>query len=58
MAFEYMKAIGYEGNQLLVVRHHDADHPHVHLLVNRITYYGKVIFDSNNFHTSQSAFAG
>ncbi|WP_191165813.1 relaxase/mobilization nuclease domain-containing protein [Mucilaginibacter glaciei] len=55
MALEYMKAMGYEDNQYLIVRHHDADHPHVHLLVNRITYDGKVVSDSNNFHKSQAA---
>lgn len=55
MALEYMKAMGYEDNQYLIVRHHDADHPHVHLLVNRITYDGKVVSDSNNFYKSQAA---
>ncbi|MGY4537835.1 hypothetical protein ACVW0P_002254 [Mucilaginibacter sp. UYNi724] len=54
MALAYMKAMGYEDNQYLIVRHHDADHPHVHLLVNRITYDGKVVSDSNNYHKSQS----
>ncbi|MET3981018.1 hypothetical protein ABIB62_003537 [Mucilaginibacter sp. UYP25] len=55
MALAYMKTMGYEDNQYLIVRHHDAGHPHVHLLVNRITYDGKVVSDSNNYHKSQSA---
>ena len=55
MALDYMKAMGYEDNQYLIVRHHDAGHPHVHMLVNRITYDGNVVSDSNNFYKSQAA---
>jgi hypothetical protein len=44
-----MKAMGYDDNQYLIVRHHDAEHPHVHLLVNRIRYDGSVVSDSNNY---------
>lgn len=31
IAFDYMKSMGYDDNQYLIVRHHDAEHPHVHL---------------------------
>ena len=54
IAFDYMKAMGYDDNQYLIVRHHDADHPHVHLLVNRIRYDGSVVTDSNNYRKSLS----
>jgi hypothetical protein len=54
MALDYMKAMGYDDNQYLIVRHHDADHHHVHLLVNRIRYDGSVVSDSNNYHKSQA----
>jgi hypothetical protein len=51
----YMRSMGYDDNQHLIVRHHDAEHPHIHLLVNRIRYDGSVVSDSNNFRRSQTA---
>ncbi|MDB5024208.1 MAG: hypothetical protein JWP78_1963 [Mucilaginibacter sp.] len=54
IAFDYMKTMGYDDNQYLIVRHHDADHHHVHLLVNRVKYDGSVVSDSNNYHKSQA----
>jgi hypothetical protein len=54
MALDYMKAMGYDDNQYLIVRHHDAGHEHVHLLVNRLRYDGSVVSDSNNYRKSQS----
>jgi hypothetical protein len=54
IAFDYMKYMGYDDNQYLIVRHHDADHPHIHLLVNRIRFDGSVVSDSNNYRKSLS----
>lgn len=54
IALDYMKSMGYDDNQYLIVRHHDADHPHVHLLVNRIRFDGSVVSDSNNYRKSLS----
>ncbi|TSD63831.1 relaxase/mobilization nuclease [Inquilinus sp. KBS0705] len=54
IAFDYMKSMGYDDNQYLIVRHHDAGHPHVHLLVNRIRYDGSVVSDRNNYRKSLS----
>lgn len=45
IAFEYIKAMGYENTQLLMVRHSDREHPHVHLILNRIDFNGKRISD-------------
>lgn len=46
---EYLKAAGFAQHQFIMFRHHDAEHPHLHILVNRIDYDGKVISDSNDF---------
>jgi hypothetical protein len=54
IGLDYMRAMGYDDNQHLVVRHYDAEHPHIHLLVNRIRFDGSVVSDSNNYHKSQS----
>ncbi|MEG0900111.1 MAG: relaxase/mobilization nuclease domain-containing protein [Oscillospiraceae bacterium] len=47
IAFEYIKAMGYDNTQLLMVRHSDREHPHVHLILNRIDFEGKRISDRN-----------
>jgi len=39
--------MGYENTQYIIARHHDTDHPHIHLVVNRIDNEGKRISDQN-----------
>ncbi len=46
-AQEYLKKMGYENTQYIIVRHHDTDHPHVHMAINRIDNDGKRITDQN-----------
>ncbi len=47
VAQEYMQKMGYGNTQVLIVRHTDRDHPHVHLIMNRIDFDGKRISDQN-----------
>lgn len=47
IALEYMRKMGYGNTQFLITRHHDTDHPHIHLLLNRIDHDGKRISDQN-----------
>lgn len=47
VAQEYLKKMGYGNTQVLMVRHTDRDHPHVHLIMNRIDFDGKRITDQN-----------
>ncbi len=47
IAQEYMAKMGYGNTQVLMVRHTDRDHPHVHLIMNRIDFDGKRISDQN-----------
>lgn len=54
IAEQYLQEMGYSNNQYLIFRHHDAEHPHLHLLVNRITFDGKVVSDSNNYKRSEA----
>ena len=54
IAQDYLKESGYTNNQYLIFRHYDADHPHIHLLVNRITFDGEVVSDSNNYRRSEA----
>jgi len=54
IAHEYLKESGYTNNQYMIFRHYDADHPHIHLLVNRICFDGSVVSDSNNYKKSEA----
>jgi len=54
IAQDYLRESGYTNNQYLIFRHYDADHPHIHLLVNRITFDGDVVSDSNNYKKSEA----
>lgn len=47
VAQEYMKKMGYQDTQYIIVRHHDTEHPHIHLVINRIDNNGKRITDQN-----------
>ncbi len=47
VAQEYMKKMGYDNTQYIIAQHHDTDHPHVHLVINRINNEGKRITDQN-----------
>lgn len=53
IAHEYLLANGFNQHQFIIFRHHDANHPHLHILVNRIGYDGKVLSDSNDFARSE-----
>ena len=54
IAEDYLRLSGFTSNQYFIFRHHDAEHPHVHLLVNRITFDGDVVSDSNNYKKSDA----
>lgn len=54
IAHDYLNGMGFTNNQYLVFRHYDAEHPHVHLLVNRISFDGRVVSDSNNYKRSEA----
>ena len=47
IAREYMRKMGIENTQYLIVRHHDAPHPHCHIVYNRVKNDGTTVPDSN-----------
>ncbi|WP_291527862.1 relaxase/mobilization nuclease domain-containing protein [Bacteroides sp. UBA939] len=47
VAQEYLKKMGYENTQYIIARHHDTDHSHIHMVINRIDNDGKRITDQN-----------
>jgi hypothetical protein len=55
IAGDYLEAMGFGDNQHIIFRHYDADHPHLHILVNRIGYDGSLVSDSNDYKRSEQA---
>jgi len=48
IAQEYMHRMNIQNTQYILVRHYDREHPHCHLVFNRIDNNGKVITDKND----------
>ena len=46
---DFAKEFGFENNQYIVIYHKDTEHPHLHIVVNRIGFDGKAISDSNSY---------
>jgi len=53
IANEYLNNMGFDQHQYAIFRHFDADHPHLHILVNRIGYDGQVVSDSKDYQRSE-----
>ncbi len=45
---EYMQKMGIINTQFIVVRHNDREHPHCHIVFNRVDNNGKTISDKND----------
>ena len=48
VAHEYMQRMHILNTQYILVRHYDREHPHCHLIFNRIENNGKLISDKND----------
>ena len=48
LAKEYMKEMKIENTQYIVVRHDNTNHPHCHIVFNRVDNDGKTISDKND----------
>ncbi len=53
LAKEYMKAMGIENTQYLIVRHGNTSHPHCHIVFNRVDNDGKTISDKNDQYRNE-----
>ena len=53
IAKDYLEAMEFDQHQYAIFRHFDADHPHMHILVNRIGYDGTVLSDSKDYQRSE-----
>ena len=55
IAREYMELMGIRNTQFILVRHHNTDNPHCHLVYNRIGYDGKVISSQSDYKRNELA---
>ncbi|WP_430972009.1 relaxase/mobilization nuclease domain-containing protein [Sunxiuqinia rutila] len=53
IAHKYMKRMDIKDTQYIIVRHYDKEHPHVHLVFNRVNNQGKTISDKNDRFRSE-----
>ena len=53
IAIEYMQMMGITKTQFIIVRHHNTDNPHCHIVYNRINNEGKLISDKNDYRRNE-----
>jgi len=53
IAKEYMEKMGIANTQYIIGRHHDKEHPHIHIVFNRVDNNGKTISDKNDRYRSE-----
>ncbi|KAA6341709.1 hypothetical protein EZS27_010498 [termite gut metagenome] len=53
IAKEYMSKMGITDTQYIIGRHYDKEHPHIHIIINRIDNNGKTITDKNDRYRSE-----
>ena len=46
IAKEYLQRMKIQDTQVLIVKHKDKEHPHIHIVYNRVNNYGKTIADN------------
>jgi len=50
LALEYMDRMGIKNTQFIIVRHLDKEHPHCHIVYNRVDNDGKCVSDSFEYY--------
>ena len=53
IAIEYMQMMGITDTQFIIVRHHNTDNPHCHIVYNRINNESKLISDRNDYRRNE-----
>ena len=53
IAIEYMQMMGITKTQFIIVRHHNTDNPHWHIVYNRINNEGKLISDTHDYRRNE-----
>jgi len=54
VAGDYLKGMGLDQSQYVVIRHTDTAHAHFHIVANRVANDGRTVSDSHNFSRSET----
>lgn len=54
LALEYMKKMGIKNTQFIIARHLDKEHPHCHIVYNRVDNDGRCVNDSFEYYRSNA----
>jgi hypothetical protein len=54
LAIDYLEGMDFNSNSYIVYKHLDVDHPHIHIVANRVKYSGDVVSDSNDYKRSET----
>lgn len=54
LALEYMEKMGIRNTQYIIVRHLDKEHPHCHIVYNRVDNDGRCVSDSFEYYRSNA----
>lgn len=54
IAHDYMNLMGIVNTQYIIGRHHDKEHPHLHIAFNRVDNNGHTISDQNDRFRSEN----
>lgn len=54
IAQNFLDGMDYHDSPFVVVRHHDTDHQHIHIVASRITLKGEVVSDAHDFRRAET----
>lgn len=54
VATDYLKGMGLDQTQYVVIQHQDTPHTHFHIVANRVANDGHTVSDGHNYHRSQA----
>ena len=54
LALEYMEKMGIKNTQFIIARHLDKEHPHCHIVYNRVDNDGRCVSDSFEYYRSNA----
>ena len=54
IAGKYLEGMGFKDSQYVVTKHTDTEHPHIHILANRVSMAGDVVSDSRDYQRQEA----
>lgn len=54
IAQQFLGEMGYQDCPFVVVRHHDTEHQHIHIVASRITVQGEVVSDAHDYRRAEA----